>query len=59
MTKEQEIFLKDRYKKCERLFSNSKNINTYESYKKAIISMNLTADEYEVAIIKIAGIIGI
>jgi hypothetical protein len=43
---------------CER-YRGVHSSNMYEHFKKKIIALNPTADEYENAVIKIAGIIGI
>jgi hypothetical protein len=45
--------------RCVCFDSNDGNIQSYERYKKEIKRLNLLPDIYELAIQKIAGIIGI
>jgi hypothetical protein len=59
MTEEQEFTLGHLYRVCNICWKDSADIAAYERKKRIVISMNLTADEYEEAVREIAGIIGV
>jgi hypothetical protein len=59
MTPVESDILKSVLELCERYHKNKKDWHIYEQFKRMVLKINLPSDEYEAALTKIAGIIGV